>query len=162
MKGEAFQVFCPVRAAPGRGTISSRRCPSPEGPPWLYGILNSSSGQSYLIVQLKRLLRGPRFVSRNMRKSPCGTFFGSLRERRSKRAYTGTRGRTAKESSVLSRTGRGSGRTCRPNHTIKTRMGCLYIEQGMKKNSPYPISARFALCRKAEKVPIGNYFACFN
>ncbi len=28
-------------------------------------------------------------VSRNMRKSPCGTFFGSLREQRSKRAYHG-------------------------------------------------------------------------
>ena len=58
--------------------------PSPEGPlaeehkpP-----LTTVSGQDMHCTAS----RGPRCVSRNMRKSPCGTFFG-LR-RRSKRAYT--------------------------------------------------------------------------
>jgi hypothetical protein len=37
----------------------------------------------------------------------------------------------------------------------------LYSEQSREKYSPQPISARFDLCRKAKKDPIGIFFACF-
>jgi hypothetical protein len=37
----------------------------------------------------------------------------------------------------------------------------LFSEQGTKKYSPQPISARFDLCREAKKDPIGIFFACF-
>ncbi len=78
-------IECPVRAAPGRAD-SSRR-PSPEVPR-LYGVSNRSNMKTKPTVHLRAFARTGG-VSRNMRKSPCGTFFGSLREQRSKRADMG-------------------------------------------------------------------------
>jgi hypothetical protein len=102
-----------------------------------------------------------------MRKSPCGTFFGSLREQRSKRAYHG-RAFVQLKHQLL----------CRAHEEIQTHMppepydrksfglslyytAVLYSEQGTEKLFPQPISARFDLRREAKKDPIGIFFACF-
>ncbi len=84
MKGKAFQVLCPVRAAPGR-TSSGRRS-SPEVL-WPDGINHSSRVLPKLTVQLKRFRADWWSQPEHAKKVPTGSFL-ALRQR-SKRADMG-------------------------------------------------------------------------
>jgi hypothetical protein len=150
-----------MRAAPGRGTISSRRCPSPEGPPWLYGISNSSNMQSKPTVHLRAFARTGG-VSRNMRKNRLRRIFAALRQR-SKRAYTWTRRRTAENSSIPSRTysdsNRHAARTIR-SKTVRAVpiMIAFFIQNKSRKSSaPNPYLRVLIAAFRPKKIPMGSF-----
>ncbi len=144
--------------------FASQTKPSPEGP--RPDGINHSSTLKLKSNAIKIGFARTGRVSRNMRKSPFGTFFGlkaAIKTRRYMDAPT--------DSERISRTVAHILRfkpKCCPNRRIEKRLGCaryahiiLYSEQGIEKYSPKPISARFDRRRKAKKVRFYGLFCMF-